>query len=510
MPVAEAVVSERRRPSIVWLIPLVAAVVGAFVAWRTFSERGPEIRIEFSSAEGLEAGKTQIKFKDVEVGIVETIVLEARSVGRGLHGAHGEGRRGVPQGGHALLGGDGPHHGQPDHGARHAALGRLHRHRSQPRGQAARHFVGLATQPVITSDEPGKHFVLRSYRAGSVPLGSPVLFRKIQVGEVVSSELDPSGDFVTIGIFVHLPHDVRVTEDTRFWNASGFDVKLSAERRRARRRIAHEHPDRRHRVRDARRDGAARPRRREFDLYENEAATKRPVYTRRNTWLVYFDQSVRGLNPGAPVEFRGIQVGEVRDVRLEYDAKKQRFRIPVLVDIEPERLGQLGSEDASSAARAWIGSCRRACARSSRAGTCSPASCSCHSTCRRAPTPAEDRLEEALSGVPERPDPARGDHLERHPADQEARGPPAGRDRGLAGRHARVRARRARAGGAHARAGEPHARDGDTALGPSSPLQSELRRALLELSDAARSVGLAADQIERQPDSLIFGRGDEK
>ena len=97
LDVAEAVVTTRRRPSIVWLIPLVAALVGAFVAWRTFSERGPAIEIAFETAEGLEAGKTPIKYKDVEVGMVEEIRLRDDLSGVVCTRAHGEGLRAVPR-----------------------------------------------------------------------------------------------------------------------------------------------------------------------------------------------------------------------------------------------------------------------------------------------------------------------------------------------------------------------------------------------------------------------------
>jgi paraquat-inducible protein B len=503
MPVAEAIVSARRRPSIVWLIPLVAAVVGAFVAWRTFSERGPEIHIEFPSAEGLEAGKTQIKYKDVEVGIVEQISLKPDLSGvvctaRMVKGAESyltEGTRfwvataritaSQITGLGTLLSG--------------AFIG-IDPSRE---GKRSRHFVGLATQPVVTSDEPGKHFVLRSYRAGSVPLGSPVLFRKIQVGEVVSSDLDPSGDFVTISIFVHLPHDVRVTEDTRFWNASGFEVKLSASGVEVDvgsltsvliGGIAFETPDE---TAPPAPDGTT------FDLYENEAATKRPVYTKRTTWLVYFDQSVRGLNPGAPVEFRGIQVGEVRDVRLEYDAEKQRFRIPVLIDIEPERLGQLGSEDPKQRRESLDRLVQEGMRAQLASGNLLTGQLLVSLDMQEAAAPAKIVWSKPYPVFPSVPTPLEEitssvtrltKKLEDLPLDEI-----------VASLNSTLESARA----ALEQADRTLA-TASTAVGPDSPLQTELRRALLELSDAARSVGLAADQIERQPNSLIFGRGDEK
>ena len=90
----------------------------------------------------------------------------------------------------------------------------------------------------MTTDEPGRHFVLRSYHAGAFDVGTPVYFRKIRVGEVMSSELDPSGEFVAMRIFVHAPHDARVRTDTRFWNASGFDVAAERRGRERRHRVA--------------------------------------------------------------------------------------------------------------------------------------------------------------------------------------------------------------------------------------------------------------------------------
>jgi len=504
LPAAEAVVSSRRRPSIVWLIPLVAAVVGAFVAWRTFSERGPEIQIELGSAEGLEAGKTQIKYKDVEIGLVEEIALKPDLSGvvcsaRMVKGAEDYLREGTRfwvttaritasqiTGLGTLLSG--------------AYIGIDPVREGEPR----RHFVALATQPVITSDQPGKYFVLHSYRAGSVPLGSPVLFRKIQVGEVVSSELAPSGDFVTIRIFVHAPNDARVSADTRFWNAggisaqlgtSGIDVEVASLTSLLIGGIAFDTLEET--------SGTPAPNGAEFDLYDNEAATRRPVYTEHNTWLIYFDQSVRGLNPGAPVEFQGIQVGEVRDLRLEYDAEKQRFRIPVLIDIEPQRIGQLGSPDAqerrerldrlvAQGLRAQLGSANLLTgqllvaldmhegAKPAQIVWSQP-----YPVFPSIPTP----LEEITSSVTRLTK-----KLDELPVGEVVNG--------VNGTLESARAALEQANRTLAAV--------STMAGPASPLQTELRRALLEMSDAARSVGLAADQIERQPNSLIFGRGDQK
>src|SRR6185503_13560312 len=93
--------------------------------------------------------------------------------------------------------------------------------------KSRREFQGLDVAPIVTADEPGRRFVLHSYRAGHVEVGTPVFYRKIEVGRVLASELDPSGEFVKIEVFVSAPYDAQVRQDTRFWNASGIDVSVT-------------------------------------------------------------------------------------------------------------------------------------------------------------------------------------------------------------------------------------------------------------------------------------------
>jgi paraquat-inducible protein B len=343
---AEAIVTTRRRPSIVWLIPIVAAVVGAFVAWRTFSERGPQIEIAFESAEGLEAGKTPIKYKDVEVGVVEEIHLRDD-----LSGVHCTAR---------MVKSFAPYLNEGTRfwvvrarvaGGQVTGLGTIFSGSyigvdPVRDGKAMRDFVGLETQPVVTTDQPGKYFTLRSHKAGSVDVGTPVYFKKIRVGEVVASELALSGEYVSIRVFIHAPHDARVNSGTKFWNASGVNLAVSASGVEVNVEslaslliggIAFDTPEES--------EGPPAPDGTRFTLFESLAATRREVYTQKAHYLAYFDQSVRGLQPGAPVEFRGIQIGEVRDVKLEYHPDTQEFLIPVMIEIEPERIANLGMVD---------------------------------------------------------------------------------------------------------------------------------------------------------------------
>ncbi len=500
--VAEAVVESRRRPSLVWLIPLVAALVGGFVAWRTLSERGPAITITFDSAEGLEAGKTKVKYKDVEVGLVEEVLLEPDFSGvicraRMVRGAEAyltdRTRFWVVKA--RVAGGQVTGLGTIFSGA-YIGVDPVRE------GARAREFRGVEVPPVVTTEEPGRHFVLRSHRAGSVDVGTPVFFRKIHVGEVVASELDASGEFVTIRVFVHAPHHERVRRGTRFWNASGFDVSMSAEGIRVDTEsvvsilvggIAFDAPT----------HGAGEPAEDEavFPLYESFEATKREIYTQKNYYLLHFDQSVRGLHVGSPVEFQGIQIGQVRDVRLELDQATQRLRIPVVIEVEPERFTDVRVDDASRRARLdrLVAAGLRAQLKS---GNLLTGQLVVSLDMHEGAPPARIAWGEPYAEFPTIPTPLEeittsvtqlAKRLEQIPFDE------IGAD---------LRASLAALQSTLAQA-ERTLASTSALVGPDSPANRELRRALVELTETARSLGLAADQIEQQPDSLIFGRGDE-
>jgi paraquat-inducible protein B len=502
---AEAVVTQRRRPSLVWLVPLVAVLAGGFVAWRTLSERGPEITIDFQTATGLEAGKTLVKYKDVEVGLVEEVELRPDLSGvvcrvrmvRDARDYLKEGTRFWVERARVR-------------GTQVSGLGTLlsgaHIGLDPVReGKRARHFTGLEAPPIVTADQPGQQFTLRSYRAGAAEIGQPVYYRKIRVGEVLSSELDPSGDFVTTRIFVNAPFDARVRAETKFWNASGLDVSLGADGVRVETEslvsllvggIAFDTPEQLAASAAPAPDAV-------FELYESRVASERPVFHEKHTWLVHFDQSVRGLKVGAPVEFRGIEVGSVSDLRLEWDAQAKRFRIPVLLQIEPERIGHLGHPDPPT---------RRANLDQLVAGGLRAQ--------LKSGSLVTGQLLVALDMHPGAP-PARIAWNDPYPEFPTIGTPLEQIEANVASLTKKLEAMPLDEIGASLRTSLDALRttleqanqtlaSASGAIGPQSPVNTELRRALVELTDAARALGLAADQIERQPNSLIFGKGGNK
>jgi paraquat-inducible protein B len=328
-------------PSLVWLIPLIAAVIGVTLAVKILSDRGPQITITFRSAEGLEAGKTRVKYKDVNIGTVQTIRLskdrthvqakvqltkEAKSftaddtrfwVVRPRVAASGVSGIGTLLSGAYIAADAGTSDNTVDE------------------------FTGLEAPPIITRDASGKQFVVHADDLGSLDIGSPVYYRRIVVGQVAAYELNPDGKGITLRLFINAPYDKFVGVNTRFWHASGLDVELNASGFKLRTQalatillggVAFRAPE----------DdfGAVAGENTEFQLAADEDTALKPPDGRAETLLLYFKQSLRGLAPGAVVDFRGVALGEVKSIGIEYDGQAREFVMPVLVQIYPDRLGR--------------------------------------------------------------------------------------------------------------------------------------------------------------------------
>ncbi|MCB1772058.1 MAG: MCE family protein [Gammaproteobacteria bacterium] len=336
----EAYVDDSRRISLVWLIPLVTLLAAAWLGYHTYSQRGPLVTIVFETAEGLEADRTRVNFKDVDIGVVETIslspdlkrvlvearlrvdiepylndrtrfwVVRPRLSSAGISGLE------------TLVGGT--------YIAADLATG----------GVETDRFEGLEAPPTVSASDAGRTFRLRSQRLGSLRVGSPVHYLGIEVGRVVDFQLAADGG-VTLHVFVDAPHDRRVREHTRFWNASGVNVRFDADGLSVTADslatvllggIAFGDPG-------AGGDSAAAEEMAEFTLHADEQAAFATRFALREAWELDFVGSVRGLTAGAPVEFRGIRIGEVVDVALEIADDRRSTRVPVRIAIEPERMG---------------------------------------------------------------------------------------------------------------------------------------------------------------------------
>jgi paraquat-inducible protein B len=211
-------------------------------------------------------------------------------------------------------------------------------------GPPVSEFVGLPEPPPITSQVPGTEFVLRTDRLGSIGRGAPVYYRSVAVGKVLGYELAEDKQDLIVNVFVDAPNDQLVRPGSRFWNASGVNVSVGADGVDVAMEsleallaggIAFDTPD----IDQPGEPAAAGT---TFPLFASFREVTEAGYTDRIPYLVEFDGSVRGLRAGAPVEFRGIRVGSVTDVRLEIDPVQDTVRIPVTIEIEPQRIGVEG------------------------------------------------------------------------------------------------------------------------------------------------------------------------
>jgi paraquat-inducible protein B len=347
LPSAIAQTKRRWAPQIIWIIPIVAVVVGLGLLYKSIMDHGPTITVAFKTGDGIVAGKTFVKYKDVNIGLVKTVILSEDhqqvlatiSLNRDADDFAKKDTRfwivrpritasGV-SGLSTLL--DGPFIA--------ADLGKSNERSDK--------FSALEVPPILTGDMPGREFILRAPTLGSHGIGTPIYFRRLNVGQVVAYDLDKDGKNISIRIFISAPYDQYVTNDTRFWNASGIDVSLNASGINVQTEslvaviaggIAFESP---HNT-DTRQTNTFASERANPDTVfmispTRSAAMKQPD-TRSQRFVLNFKQSVRGLFVGAPVEFRGVTMGEVVSIETAMDPKTFEVIQPVEIFVFPDRL----------------------------------------------------------------------------------------------------------------------------------------------------------------------------
>ncbi len=343
IPEAVEAPRSRWRLPLVWLIPVIAALAGGWLAVKSVLDKGPTVTIEFRTAEGIEAGKTRVRYRDIDIGAVTQVVLkeDAQAVVVTAELAKEAAQLLVEDSRFWVV--------RPRiTGGGVSGLGTLlsGAYIGLDAGQSVtsrRTFVGLEVPPILTTGLDGHEFTLKAEDLGSVGYGTPIYFRRLQVGTVTAFELDNDGGGVTIRIFVNAPYNGFVKTGTRFWHASGIDVSLSAEGISVDTEsvaslmvggLAFETPP------FAKGSGTAPPSS-VFKLYANRADALREPDDVGMRYALVFSESVRGLKPGAPVEFRGIPIGEVNEISTRYVASRDRIQISVHITIYTDRLRRL-------------------------------------------------------------------------------------------------------------------------------------------------------------------------
>ena len=343
---------------LVWLVPLVAVIIGIGLGARSILNRGPTVTIYFHNAEGIEANKTHIKYKDVDVGIVRRVKLtkdhrevEVTAEMRGNSGIENllvtdtrfwvvrprVGAAGVSGLGTLLSG---------------AYIG-------MDAGRDAtekREFEGLDVQPAITADVPGREFSLVADDLGSLDIGSPIYLRRVPVGQVLAYTMMPDGRHIKFTIFITAPYDRFVSAHSRFWHASGVDVDLGAQGLHVQTQSVvsvlaggiafQELPD----PDNALGTPPEAPERTQFTLYGQMSDALKLPDSQGFDYRLLFASSVRGLAVGAPVEYRGLPIGEVTRIAVDGSSGEANPEPMIAVDVRvyPRRLPTInksGHED---------------------------------------------------------------------------------------------------------------------------------------------------------------------
>ncbi len=341
----KAGVNRKRRFHRIWVVPIATFVVGLWMVYAHWASQGPLIEVMFTTGEGIEAGQTKVKRKNVEVGEVlglrltddaQSVVLSIR-----VHKEYADLLRqdaqfwvvrprigpGGVSGLSTLLSGA---YVEMSHGVAE---------------ESAREFVGLERPPVTPIGTPGLHVTLSS--DGSRPLveGQPVLFHGTRVGRIEYVHFNTSERRTYYNAFIAAPHDRLITTNTRFWFVNGVSFDLSADGVRVEMAsletiveggVSFDVPP-------GQPLGDRITERAFFTIYPNKSAISETQFEHSLQYVLLFDDSIRGLRPGAPVEYRGVKVGEVLRTDIDYpqvdDLLAPNSRIPVLVEITPALLG---------------------------------------------------------------------------------------------------------------------------------------------------------------------------
>ncbi|OTG65766.1 mammalian cell entry protein [Acinetobacter silvestris] len=329
----------RWRPSLIWLIPFIAFLIALSLAVKSLLNTGPTINVSFKTADGLVAGKTTVRFKQVDIGLVRQIgfsedhthvIVKVELRKDASNFAATDSRFWVVR----------PRIGTSGVSGIDTLLSGAYIEVDGGKAQEQEDkFIGLEVPPVIPSDVPGKEFFLTAGDIGSLDIGSPIYYRRINVGQITAYKLANDGKSVELQTFIKSPYDKFVTTDARFWQASGVDVSLSASGFNLNTQslasiiaggIAFGYPENS--------NAAIATNQSHFNLWDTKTDALKIPDGKPRQIVMYFDQSLRGLVAGAPIDFMGIEIGKVQSINVEFNANYTQLLMRVEGVVYPSRL----------------------------------------------------------------------------------------------------------------------------------------------------------------------------
>ncbi|SUO98499.1 intermembrane transport protein PqiB [Suttonella indologenes] len=340
---------KQNRFSFLWLLPVFALAAGLYLAYARYNRLGPSIQIELENAAGIEANRTKIRYRAVEIGTVSSIAFteDLKKVivsAQMTHNATSLLRRDAkfwvvrPQ---ISLSGI--------TGLDTIVSGSFIAIEPGISEEKARRFVGLDKAPLIDAGDIGIRVRMVTNTAKGLYSGSPVYYRGIKVGQIETVQFNDEFDRIYVEAFINRPYDQLINSNTKFWNISGVnfaigpngaEISMESLETLALGGITFSTPmslnqEEKHLDEDTL-----------FTLYENEKDIYQSINYQKQYYVLYFSDSLRGLKAGARVEFDGIEIGQVIDIRLIYDEKKEQAVMPVLIEVEPERITRVNGEEA--------------------------------------------------------------------------------------------------------------------------------------------------------------------
>jgi paraquat-inducible protein B len=331
----------QRRFSFVWVIPLLAALIAGYLGYRTFLEEGPLLTLTFDTGEGLAANQTQVQYKAVVLGTVDSIDLSSDNSHVVVKVRMNRvGKRFLTS--HARFWVERPRFTPGDlSGLTTLVSGAYIAVDPGPAGGSYKtDFTGLEEPPGVRSNEPGHTYILKADNLGSLGTGSPVFYRDVQVGEVLGYDLGNGLGPVTVSVFVKAPFDALVKPQSHFWNSSGvtadlqgggFHLEFQSLQAIISGGVTFDVP------REAEQDPPV-ANNAKFHLYNSKDEADAAGYQNNIKAVAYFTSSVAGLGAGSPVDILGLQVGVVTHVTLDFDPASGTARARVAMELQPERV----------------------------------------------------------------------------------------------------------------------------------------------------------------------------
>lgn len=338
------------RFSIVWLVPIAALIIALGIAYNSWSQRGPIIEITFSNAAGVTANETQLRYRDVAVGVVEKVgftsdlskvrvsVRTDKDIARFLDDSaeFWVVRPQVSASGISGL---------------ETVLSGVYIEASwddQPGAQQFS-FQGLDQAPLVTRLQSGLKIQIRAVSNKGLGENTSILYKGIEVGKMGRARISEDGAWVLSEGIIYSPHDRLVTSATRFWNTSGFSFSLGPNGAQVdfdslaslvTGGIAF---DTLVSGGSTVSDGAT------FQLYSDENAARRSIFDEGDDITVnlsmVFEENSAGLATGAAVEWQGVKIGQVTEVTGIVDTDQfgdDRVRLLSTVEVHPGRFGLTG------------------------------------------------------------------------------------------------------------------------------------------------------------------------